>query len=211
MLIMCFAQGLNIDDARRAVMWSADAPSLAQTTLVRFFARLRAIILNHMEQQGTIGGPGQIVQIDEALLGRRKYNRGRVVRGTWVLGMIAEDGCVRFEIVEDRKAKTFEEVILRNVKPGSKIHTDEWKSYSRLRELGYSHATVNHSERFISPDGVHTQRIESQWRQIRRKFSKGRIHHEDIKYYLYEYMWRRGCRERHIDTFRSVVQILQAK
>ena len=33
-----------------------------------------------------IGGPGLIVEIDEAMFGKRKYNRGRLREGVWVLG-----------------------------------------------------------------------------------------------------------------------------
>ena len=211
MLIMCFAQGQIIEDARRALMWSSDASEIAVTTVVRLYDRLRARIAEHVSTQGLIGGPGIIVQIDEALIGRRKYNRGRLARGTWVLGMIAENGDVRFEIIENRSAVTLEAVIVRNVAIGSIIHTDEWRAYSRLCELGYTHATVNHSERFVSPEGVHTQRIESQWRQIRRVTSRGGIHHDDIKSYLAEYVWRRGCRFTHTDTFNALLQILRAE
>lgn len=211
MLVLCFAQGLSIEDARRALRWSSDDQDVAKTTVVRLYDRLRTRIDAHTATMGKIGGPRMVVQIDEALIGRRKYHRGRVVKGTWVLGMIAEDGKVRFEIVQDRKAATLQAVIQRNVARGSIVHTDEWRAYSRLPSLGYSHATVNHSERFVSPDGVHTQRIESQWRQIRRKFSKGGIHHKDIKLYLSEYVWRRGCRLAGVDTFSSIVRILQAE
>lgn len=53
-----------------------------------------------------------IVQIEEALIGRRKYQKGRVVQGTWVLGMIAENGSVRFYVVPNRKRETLEAIIL---------------------------------------------------------------------------------------------------
>lgn len=40
------------------------------------------------EAEQFIGGPGTIVEIDECKIGRRKYHRGRVVEGNWILGMI---------------------------------------------------------------------------------------------------------------------------
>lgn len=35
-----------------------------------------------------IGGPGIIVEIDEAKFGKRKYNRGRIISREWVFGGI---------------------------------------------------------------------------------------------------------------------------
>ena len=57
-------------------------------------------------------------------------------------------------------------LILKHVHPGTIIHTDCWKAYSKLVEHGYVHGTVNHSENFVDPEsGAHTQSIESNWRQ----------------------------------------------
>ena len=35
-----------------------------------------------------IGGPGKIIEIDEALFGRRKNHKGRIIAGQWVVGGI---------------------------------------------------------------------------------------------------------------------------
>ncbi|CAN7949975.1 unnamed protein product, partial [Ixodes pacificus] len=36
----------------------------------------------------SIGGPGKVVEVDEAKIGHRKYHRGRMVDGIWILGMV---------------------------------------------------------------------------------------------------------------------------
>ena len=73
------------------------------------------------------------------------------------------------------------------------------------------HETVNHSVEFVTSDGVHTQRIESQWRALRRKFTRGGIRHEDIPTYLAEYTWRRDCKLKEESPFENLLKIIKLK
>ena len=50
------------------------------------------------EEQGQLGGPGTIIQIDESKFGKRKFNRGRRVEGHWVLGAI-QNGSEDFRLI----------------------------------------------------------------------------------------------------------------
>ena len=81
-------------------------------------------------------------EIDESKFGKRKYNRGRRREGQWVWGGV-ERGCdeVFMQITPSRDAATLLPVIIANVKPGTEIHTDEWRSYSRLNRRGYAYTT----------------------------------------------------------------------
>ena len=36
-------------------------------------------------EEGHIGGPGTFLEIDECKIGRRKYERGRIAEGQWIL------------------------------------------------------------------------------------------------------------------------------
>ena len=58
------------------------------------------------------GGVGQIVEIDESVFSKRKYNRGRLVKETWVFGGVNRDDSNQIfaEIVPDRTKKTLLEV-----------------------------------------------------------------------------------------------------
>ncbi|KAJ8975992.1 hypothetical protein NQ317_006289 [Molorchus minor] len=54
-----------------------------------------------------IGGPGKIVEIDEAKVGRRKYHKGRVLEGQWIFGGIERGSSKLFIVpVETRDAST---------------------------------------------------------------------------------------------------------
>jgi len=143
------------------------------------------------EEQGPIGGLGKVVEIDECKIGRRKFERGRVVEGSWILGLI-ERGCpenYRLEICPDNKRDkdTLLSLIKKNIKPGTEIHTDCWKGYIGLEAEGYIHKTVNHSEQFVdSVIGAHTQNIESSWRSMRRNLSRGGVHKAKLDEHLCE-------------------------
>ena len=157
-----------------------------------------------------IGGEGKIVQVDEAVLGCRKHRVGRVYDHQCVCGMVDEDGLVRMELCRDGRTKeALHAIIRRNVRSGSKIHSDGWTAYRGLDRIGYAHQVVNHRREFVSPEGTHTQRIESQWRAMRREFSHGGRRHEDLADNIVEYLWRRGCHQRNLDPFAYLVPILK--
>lgn len=212
MLAHCYAHGLTYDATRLACSFEGE-PGPADTTIARWFGFFRDLVAAAVpecpRERGKIGGPGKVVQIDEALIGRRKYNRGRAMPGTWVLGMIDSDGLVRMEVCPKRDASTLERLVRKWVRAGSTIHTDEWRGYRGLSRLGYNHATVNHSKEFVAGSGAHTQRIESQWRAMRRRFSPGGIRHKDIPEKLFEYVWRRKCRKSNQDPFFALLEMLK--
>ncbi|CAG8477413.1 4456_t:CDS:1, partial [Scutellospora calospora] len=100
-----------------------------------------------------IGGKGIIVEIDESKFARRKYHRGRRVDSVWVIGGIerTEEKRVFLIIVEKRDKETIREIIEKYVEKGSIIHTDCWKGYIGIEDLGIIHGTVNHSIYFTDP------------------------------------------------------------
>lgn len=211
-LAWSYAHCSTYEETRLACTFSRDDVGPANSTISSWFGYFRDRMIDAAEnlrvQGAQIGGPGMVVQIDEALIGRRKYHRGRVVPGTWVVGMIADDGRLQLEICARRDAATLHRIIRRNVRTGSIIHTDGWRAYQGLEAYGYSHQVVNHNLEFVAPDGTHTQRIEAQWRALRRRFAAGGIRHEDIGDHLIEYIWRRDCKARGRDPFASLISFL---
>ena len=119
-----------------------------------------------------IGGPGVLVQIDESLICKRKYGVGRILRNEslWIVGGVDEFGRVFMVETEKRDAATLENIICNNVEGWSIIHSDGWRGYARLNELGFLHETVIHEREFVSSTGVHTNRIEGIWSAFKRKY-----------------------------------------
>ena len=53
-----------------------------------------------------------------------------------------------FLILPDRKKETLHRIIVENVLPCSTLHTDEWKGYSGLSDIGFVHKTICHKRQF---------------------------------------------------------------
>ena len=167
-----------------------------KNTVVDWFNFCRELCAVYMDDNASekIGGVGKVVEIDESKFGKRKYNRGRMREGQWVLGGV-ERGTdkVFMQIVPSRDAATLLPIITANVEPGTEIHTDEWRSYATLNVQGYVHNSVNHSIQFVNPaNGAHTQSIECTWAHAKKKYK--RMHGTSkplFATYLIEFIWRR--------------------
>nr|XP_049701791.1 uncharacterized protein LOC126055654 [Helicoverpa armigera] len=157
---------------------------LSSATINDWFNHCREAVVSYQKNKkalaGKIGGLGKIVQIDENKFGKRKYNKGRRIEGHWILGMI-QDGSedLRLEVCPDnlRSTEILVPLIQKHVAEGTIIHTD-WRAYDCLGDHGYIHHKMNHSHPdnpFVAEDGTHMQRIETQWRVLKRFFSKDNL------------------------------------
>ena len=86
-----------------------DEQQISPETVADRFSFCREICMvaldEHFEEESLLGGIDEIVEIDECKIGRRKYERGHVVEGTWILGMIhrGHSANYRLEICSDNK------------------------------------------------------------------------------------------------------------
>jgi hypothetical protein len=116
------------------------------------------------------GGENSFVEVDEAVLVKRKYNQGRGVRETWCFAIYdINTRCGVVYIVNDRTRETLFPLIVRHVRQGTTIYSDSARVYSALTDLGYNHYTVNHSigEFMNYSTGCTTNRVEAFWQQIK--------------------------------------------
>ena len=56
--------------------------------LTTLYTEIRERMAEDIQSSELLGGPGQIVEVDEAKFGKRKFNRGQIVDGSWVYGGI---------------------------------------------------------------------------------------------------------------------------
>jgi len=133
------------------------------------------------------------VEIDEAKFGRRKFNTGRLIDGTWVFGGFERGSKKCFLVpVVSLGSDVLLEVIKKWILPGTTIISDCWKAYDCLGNEGYTHLNVNHSVNFVDPTtGAHTQNIERVWREVRGgvpRFGRKTLHFAG---YLAEFLFKR--------------------
>lgn len=216
-IMYAFSEGLSYMQVQKQLA-TEDEPVISMKTVADWYSYCRETIviyeLENNQASEKIGGPGKIVQIDESKFGKRKYNRGRQIEGHWVIGMI-QDGSddLRLEVCSDneRSAEILVPLIKKHVQEGSIIHTDYWRAYLSLPEHGYTHKRVNHSDpinKFVAPDGTHTQRIESQWRGLKKQFRQEQ-NKADFTDWLCEYLWRRKIRVNHTDPFEELLKAIK--
>lgn len=168
-----------------------------------WFGKIRdyvSIIYYHKHQE-PIGGEGKIVEIDEALIVKNKYHRGRLLQNQiWIIGGVVrgETNDCFIEFVENRSRQALVKVINERVAHKSIVMTDSWSGYNNLSSYlpnhQIQHFTVNHSKNFINPlnNEWHTQSIESFWSLLKRKIrQKGTNHGNNMDKYLTEILYRR--------------------
>lgn len=182
--------------------WSAHAsPSVTTNltsqrigTVCQWFRFFRDICSFKLSSIPTIqlGGPGHIVQIDESLVARAKYHRGRNVPERWVFGMLdtsTKKGVILF--VDARTREVLIPLIQKHIIPGSEIWSDGWAAYRNLSSLGFVHKVVNHNKEFVAEDGTCTNAIKGYWVQLKKYCRQIDVLKSSmIEEHIDEFLWR---------------------
>jgi len=141
---------------------------------------LQRIRLAIKEERGNfkLGGPDTEVETDETFIGGRKKNmhadkklryeqRGGAQGKTAVMGILDRDlRKVRAKIVPNVKRDTLQAEIMKEVKYGSKVYTDDAVAYNELRSR-FVHEVVNKTESYVR-GRVHVNGMENFWSLLKR-------------------------------------------
>ena len=148
---------------------------LNRNTINRYLTAVRKRIAEFCESQSPFSGE---VEVDESFFGARriKGKRGRGAFGkTIVFGIFKRNGSVFTEIVPDCRRATLQGVIRGRVDLESVIHSDGWRGYNGLVDLGYKkHFRVNHGQDQFVHDKSHINGIESFWGYAKTRLSRFR-------------------------------------
>lgn len=158
-----------------------------------------------------MGGEGKIVEADETYYGPIKQARTKRTSGNEfghskkgrgpankrpVVALVERGGKVRtFHVAVADKA-TVSKIVMENVDPASRLHTDESRLYTGADEVFASHETVKHSAKEYARGDVHVNSAEGYF-GVFKKGMRGVYQHCDEKHlhrYLAEFDFRHNHR-----------------
>lgn len=137
-----------------------------------------------------------VIDIDETYFGgERTGKRGRGAEGKTLIFVAVESkdsgiGRIRLKQISDASAHSLEPAIKESVEPGSIIHTDGWRGYSRVSQIGYKREVIRDS----TETGVNllpnVNRVVSLLKRWLMGTYQGRVEHSHLDYYLDEFTFR---------------------
>jgi transposase-like protein len=129
---------------------------------------------------------------------QKRYGRTGQRAGQVLFGAVERGGRVRIWHVKSAGARILQPLIRKNVKEGTLIHTDGYRAYRRLPQMGFGHRWTDHGRGEYYTEDSYTQNIENVWSHFKRGI-KGVYRHVDNKYlqaYANEYAWRYSNRKK---------------
>jgi len=187
-IIECFC--IDIDATKTALLLK-----LNRKTVNRYFLAFRRLLHDHqLSQKEQILG---VVEVDESFFGPARIRgrpgprkRGRGTLKQPVFGIYERDGLVYTELVTDCSAKTLQAIIRGKVDPESIVHSDGWKGYDGLVDVGYDkHFRINKTKHFAEKS-VHINGIEAFWSFTKRRLTKFNGVKRNFELHLKECEWR---------------------
>lgn len=150
--------------------------------------------MGYVDGDAPLGGH-RVVEIDEARIGG-KDEMGKDDK-TVVLGMLERQGEIITRVVPNVREHSLMPHILTNVKPGTRIATDELRSYNDLRHNGYWHGTVKHRDGEYVRGDVHVNSIEGFWSWLKRGINGTHVwvSAKHLPKYLAEFEYRFNLRK----------------
>jgi transposase-like protein len=188
---------------------TAEVVAVTRPSVSRIFVKIRQRIAQECERASPFGGT---VEVDESYFGAKRVRgkRGRSASGkTIVFGIFKRNGSVYTEIVPDCKARTLQAIIRGHVAPQSVIHSDGWRGYDGLVDVGYKkHFRVNHSHNQFAIDTNHINGIESFWSSAKRRLQKfNGVSKKTFYLHLKECEYRFNNRKQNL--FRLLLKLLE--
>ena len=165
-LIRCYVMDFTATD-------TAEMIGVSVRSVNSIYLKLRARLAESCELASPLQGA---VEVDESYFGARRVRgkRGRGAYGkTIVFGVLKREGKVYTEIVPDCSKPTLQAIIRGHVEISTVIHSDGWRGYDGLVDIGFDkHFRVNHGNNEFASGERHINGIESFWSYAKRRLAK---------------------------------------
>jgi transposase-like protein len=203
LLIRYFALDLHAADA-------AQLTGISHRSVITIFGKIRQRIADECERQSPFKDGD--VEVDESYFGphRVRGKRGRGASGkTIVFGLLKRDDKVYTEIVPDCKKATLQAIIRGRVSVQAIIHSDGWRGYDGLVDVGYAkHYRVHHGQNEFANELSHINGIESFWSYAKRRLQKfNGVPAATFNLHLKECEWR--FNHRHDNLYLELLRLLR--
>ena len=182
---------------------------LTHKTVNQIYLKIRHRLAQDCQRESPFSGE---VEVDESYFGakRVKGKRGRGASGkTIVFGIYKRNGKVFTEIVPNVQRKTLQAIIRGRVSIETVIHSDSWRGYNGLVDLGYpKHFRVNHSEGEFATKDSNINGIESFWSSAKRRLQKfNGVRKDTFNLHLKECQYRFNHRNENL--YRALLTLLK--
>ena len=188
----------------------AELSGVSVRSINAIYLRVRRRLAEHCQTISPLGGE---LEADESYFGPRRV-RGLRGRGagskTVVFGLLKRGDSVYTEIVPDATKRTLQAIIRGRADIASVIHTDGWRGYDGLVDVGFDrHLRVNHGGNEFARGSVHVNGIESFWSYAKRRLVKfNGVPHHTFYLHLKETEYR--FNHRHGSVYRALLSLLRA-
>jgi len=188
---------------------TAEIVGLTRRSVNQIYLKIRRRIAEECERASPFGG---VVEVDESYFGARRVRgkRGRGAGGkTIVFGIFKRNGFVYTEIVPDVSRRTLQAIIKGHVALETVVHSDKWRSYNGLVDVGYlKHFRVDHGSNQFASGPNHINGIESFWSFAKRRLQKfNGVSKHTFYWHLKECEYRFNNRNKNL--FRLLLKLLE--
>jgi len=162
-ILRYFAMDLTATDC-------AQLSGISVRSVNSIYLRIRRRLAQYCEQVSPLGGE---LEADESYFGPRRV-RGLRGRGagqkTVVFGLLKRGSNVYTEIVPNASKRILQAIIRGKADVASVIHTDRWRGYDGLVDVGFDkHLRVDHGNNEFARGNAHVNGIESFWSYAKRR------------------------------------------
>ena len=203
-IIRYFSLDLSASDTARL-------SRISVRSINNIYIKLRQRLAEECEKHSHVAGQ---IEVDESYFGPKRIHgkRGRGAGSkTIVFGLFKRNGWVYTEIVPDVRKRTLQAIIRGKISLDSVIHSDDWRGYHGLVDVGYAkHYRVEHGRNEFANNVSHINGIESFWAYAKLRLSKTKGIRKKIFYlHLKETEFR--FNHRRDNLYRLLLKLLREK